>query len=92
MHDGRDILIDQGGENDRSHAVCFSLGVDTQQGFACLIGIVEEGDAYQLELDILELRQQTVSERFGGEPGAVGNEKNRAFDHAYLFGSERFAV
>jgi len=55
-------------------------------------GIVEEGDAYQLELDILELRQQTVSERFGGEPGAVGNEKNGAFDHAYLSGSERLAV
>jgi hypothetical protein len=45
-----------------------------------LLDAVEEGNADLLELDILELRQQAVAERFGGQAGAIGDEEDGALD------------
>ena len=80
MDDTRQTRIDQRREDDGAHAVGLALGIDAGNRLLGFLDVVEKGDADLLELDVLELGHQAVAEGFDGQAGAVGHEKNGAFD------------
>ena len=80
MDDLGEIVVDQRREQDRPHTVDLALGVDAGHRVVRLVGAVEEGNADLLEFDLLELGQQAVAERLGGQAGAVGNEEYGALE------------
>ena len=75
---GRQVGLDQRRKNDRPLAVGGEGFVDLARRVIGLVQRVDEGQA-DLAKAQLELRQHRMSEGLGGDAGAVGHEKNRAF-------------
>ncbi|MNT41022.1 hypothetical protein D3C72_1773700 [compost metagenome] len=74
---GRQVVLHQGGENDRALAVAGERFVDLARRLVGLVHGIDEGQADLAEAQI-ELREHRVAERLGGDAGAVGNEENGA--------------
>ncbi len=77
---GQHFHVDHGGEDQRAHAVHLGGMVDLANRLEGLVGVVHEGQAHALGVD-LELRQDGLGKRFGGDAGAIGNEEGGAVGH-----------
>lgn len=84
MDDGRYFRVDQGRENDGAQAVCPAAFVDAFDHGLSFVGRIDERGPVLAEFNILELGEQAVAKGFGGEAGAVGNEKYGAFDFGHF--------
>lgn len=78
-----DILVDDGVNDDRPGACGLGNLVDLVYGGPGLFHVVHIRNGQLLELDILKLGQQAVSQCFGGNAGAIGNEKDATFHQGH---------
>ncbi|MGF6131676.1 hypothetical protein ABIA54_000537 [Pseudomonas sp. EB276 TE3739] len=78
-----DVLIDDGVEDDRPEAVGFSGFVDLLYHGPRFFHAVDVGPREFAEGNVFELRQQALTQGFGGNAGAIGDEESRSF-HLHL--------
>jgi hypothetical protein len=79
----QDFHVDQRGEDDGA-ALDFGRVVDLPYRLVGLVHAVDKGQAHVARLE-LELRQDGVTKGFGGDAGAVGDEKDGALGHGGRF-------
>ncbi len=80
-----DLGIDDGAENDRALPRLFFRIIDMFEGILGLPHGVDEGQRNLVKLDIVELDQEAVTERLGGDRRPVGYEEHGAFHRHGLF-------
>jgi len=68
--------INQCGDNHRPDAVTFTCFSNAVAALFRLFQGVDEGDSFLLIGNVLELREQAMTDGFGGNAGAIGNEEN----------------
>ena len=73
------FAVDQRIEDDGFESVVRMRSVDAQHAHLRLLHRVDEGHAGRLGRQPLELRQQRLAKRLGGDAGTVGDEEHAAF-------------
>lgn len=74
-----DVLIDDGVENDRAHTVFFGGQIDLLYHGPRFIHVIDIRPGEFGEGDAFELREQALTQGFGGNAGAVGDKESRSF-------------
>ena len=74
-----DLLVDDGVENDRARSVFLGSIIDLLYHGARFFNAIDIRARELGERDGFELRQQTLTQGFGGDTGAIGDEESGSF-------------
>jgi hypothetical protein len=75
-----DLGIYDGAEDDRTLTCLILRVVDMLEGIPRLPHRIDKGQRRFLEVDVVELNQETVTERLGRDRRAVGDKENGSLD------------
>ena len=75
------LVVDEGREDDRPHALHLGGEVDTPHDLLRLVYAVDKWQSHAPKKEPVELGEQAVTKGFSSDPGLVGYEKYRPVIH-----------